>query len=520
MDHEAERMVIVFGVVAMVAVILWRPRRRASGTAFGTAQWASERILRREGMLGRKGLILGRTANGRVIRLAEYCHLLLVGTPGSGKGVSFVLPQLLTYRGSLACFDTKSDLSSITAARRAEMGHRVIRLAPFQGGTDCLNPLDIIPGDSPTLIDDARVLAEALVVRKGTEPDPHWCDKAAQIICALLVLVLLRFDDDERNLSSVQEMASDPKLLSAAADMLRALGGIPARLGNQIGALFTGEELTKEGASVMSHVQRTLAFLDSPVVAASLAHSTFDLRELVDGKRKVSLFFGLPPERLESHRGLLRCWLSTMIRVLGNSGDERKGEVLFLLDEFSAIGSSLPAIEEALVRGRSAGARLVIACQSDSQVRAAFPDKPTLLYDNCSTQIYLRATSIETAERISKSMGDWTQVVESGGTGDSMSRPEAGAGFQGSGRQFSQSSNQNWQVQGRALLRPEEILTMSKDHLIALVAGMPPIWARRVKYFADPLFTRRSWGRRFRSCVWWCLMIAAVASVAWAAFGG
>ena len=45
--------------------------------------------------------------------------------------------------------------------------------------------------------------------------------------------------------------------------------------------------------------------------------------------------------------------------VIGATGSE-KNEVLFLLDEASALGS-LSAIEEALVRGRSAGVRLLLA---------------------------------------------------------------------------------------------------------------------------------------------------------------
>jgi len=76
-------------------------------------------------------------------------------------------------------------------------------------------------------------------------------------------------------------------------------------------------------------------------------------------------------------------------------------------------------------------------CQSDSQVQAAFKEKPTLLYDNCSTQIYLGASSIETATRISKCLGEWTQVVESAADNESMSRQEAGLNNQNSGRQLS-----------------------------------------------------------------------------------
>ena len=129
------------------------------------------------------------------------------------------------------------------------------------------------------LVDSARAVAEALVVRQGSEPDPHWNDKAAQVICALLVLVLMRFEGEDRSLNSVQEIASDPEMLAAAADKLREMGGIPARLGNQLKCLFDKEQagtLSKEGAGVLSTVARHLAFLDSELVARSVARSTFD----------------------------------------------------------------------------------------------------------------------------------------------------------------------------------------------------------------------------------------------------
>src|SRR5262249_11235721 len=163
------------------------------------------------------------------------CHVLVCGGTGSGKGVSIIIPNLLTYRrGSVVCFDTKGDLYETTASRRAARGQRIVRLAPFNGGKDAFNPLDTISSDSPGLVDSAREMEESLVVRQGTESDPHWNDKSVQVITAVLVLVLLRFKGEDRNLSSVQEIISDPEMLKAAAKMLQELGGIPARLGNQL----------------------------------------------------------------------------------------------------------------------------------------------------------------------------------------------------------------------------------------------------------------------------------------------
>jgi type IV secretion system protein VirD4 len=199
--------------------------------------------------------------------------------------------------------------------------------------------------------------------------------------------------------------------------------------------------------------------------------------------------------------------------MIGAAGDERAGEVLFLVDEASALGS-LSALEEALVRGRSAGVRMLIAYQSDSQVQAAFKDKPTLLYDNCTTQIYLGASSIETAERISKSLGEWTQVLEGFGENSSRSRTESG-GSPNQSQQWSQGSSLNFSVNGRALLRPDEVLTLSDDYLIAFLRGIPPILARRIKWYQEREFNPAAAIRFAPKARWWLLAIA-VGLVVWA----
>jgi type IV secretion system protein VirD4 len=511
-DQQAVVMLIV--VVAVVAALA-RRRWRPSTTAFGTARWASENVLRAAGMLGDSGLILGRTRSGRLIRIANYCHVLLVGATGAGKGVSIIIPNLLSYfRGSVVCFDIKGDLHATCGKRRAARGQRIIRLAPFNNGADTFNPLDIIRKDSPMLVDSARAVSEALVVRQGSEPDPHWNDKAVLVICALLVLVLMRFEGEDRSLNSVQEIASDPQMLAASADKLCEMGGIPARLGNQLKGLFDQAQtgmLSREGAGVLSTVARHLAFLDSDLVARSVAHSTFDSGVL--RKPGTTLFLQIPPDQLEAQKGLVRCWISSFVRMIGSAGDERAGEVLFLVDEASALGS-LSALEEALVRGRSAGARLLLAYQSDSQVQVAFKDKPTLLYDNCTTQIYLGASSIETAERISKSLGDRTQVLEGFGENTSRSWNEGGGGAN-QGQQVNRGTSFNYSVNGRPLLRPDEILTLSGDYLIAFLRGMPPILAGRIKWYKDPDF-KPAGAIRGGNVVVWGMTAAGVALIMWA----
>ena len=156
------------------------------------------------------------------------------------------------------------------------------------------------------------------------------------------------------------------------------------RLGNQILGLFAPNEqgamrLTREGSRVMSTVARYLAFLDSELVACAVNHSTFQPSDLL--RPGITLFIQIPPDLLDAQKGLLRLWVASLIREVARDGNEAQGEVLFLLDEAAALGG-LAGLEEVLVRGRSAGCRVLLAYQSESQVRAAFKDKPTLISDN------------------------------------------------------------------------------------------------------------------------------------------
>ena len=478
--------IVLIVLAGIAAILIYYYRRRGPLTSHGTAEWASDKLLRAWGMLGKQGLILARTLSGALIRMPRYCHVLLIGGTGSGKGVGIIIPNLLDYiRGSVIVFDTKGDLYETTAGwRHFRKKQHVIRLDPFGRNDDTWNPLDTIP-DGPLLIDSARAMADALVVREGTEHDPHWNDKAVQVITAILVLVLRRFTGPERSLNSVQDIASDPGVLATAANELHKMGGIPARLGLQVKTLFGKEGvLTEEGNSVMSTVNRHLSFLDSELVAISVASSKFDVRSVL--QPGTTLYLNIPPEHLDAQKGLLRCWVSTLIRVIGATGAETNSEVLMLLDEASALGG-LAGVEEALVRGRSAGVRLLLAYQSDSQVRTAFKDKPTLIHDNCGTVIHMGPPgNYQDAEILSKSLGDWTQVVESEGDNWSSSVSTSPGGNSG---QSSWGGSRNREEKGRALMRPEELMTMGENYLIAFLRGLPaPILARRIKYYQDAAF--------------------------------
>jgi type IV secretion system protein VirD4 len=83
---------------------------------------------------------------------------------------------------------------------------------------------------------------------------------------------------------------------------------------------------------------------------------------------------------------------------------------------------------------------------------------------------------LKVAQDLSERLGYYTYE------GRSKSRPT----FVGSGKWTTTASEQR-----RALMLPQELLQMSRDALIVLRGGIPPVKARKIFYFANPDFTKR-----------------------------
>ena len=133
-DQALSQWIVILILLLCWAAAVRRRSWRGSGWAHGTARWASEHDLQRAAMLSGRGLILGRTPRrGKLIHLPKYTHVTVTAPTGAGKGVSFIITTLLTYRrrGSVFVFDPKGELFATTAAARQALGDTVYLLDPF-----------------------------------------------------------------------------------------------------------------------------------------------------------------------------------------------------------------------------------------------------------------------------------------------------------------------------------------------------------------------------------------------------
>jgi type IV secretion system protein VirD4 len=87
---------------------------------------------------------------------------------------------------------------------------------------------------------------------------------------------------------------------------------------------------------VLSSAQRHTHFLDSPRMAAVTARSDFAFADLK--AQTATVFLVLPPDRLDADSRWLRLLVAQAITDMARSPLQPPSPVLFLLDEFAALG--------------------------------------------------------------------------------------------------------------------------------------------------------------------------------------
>ncbi len=109
-----------------VTLLVHRRRTpRIASTAHGTARWG-----RGDTLDHTHGLLVGRLGE-QPLRYQGDGHLVTIAPTRSGKGISAIIPNLLTYPGSVIVTDPKGENFAVTARRRQELGTQVVVFDPF-----------------------------------------------------------------------------------------------------------------------------------------------------------------------------------------------------------------------------------------------------------------------------------------------------------------------------------------------------------------------------------------------------
>ena len=204
---------------------------------------------------------------------------------------------------------------------------------------------------------------------------------------------------------------------------------------------------------------------------------------------RMTVYLITPPDKMVVWAGLQRLWLGCLLRIITRGKPTEKNPVLFLVDECAHIGK-MQALEDAItLHAGFMGIRMWLFFQSIEQLKKCFGDNAGTVLDNLATQQYFSINSYETAETMSKRIGDETIVIRTEGTNDGTSAPTGGSGKESGSR--TRGRNTNTSEVARRLLKPEEILVLPEHAAIIFHKNNYVIVCNKIKYYADEAFRLR-----------------------------
>jgi len=472
------------GAALAGAVAFLLPRRRA---LHGDARFAGRGEIRRAGLLGDHGIILGRIG-GRCLMLPGQQGVALAAPPRAGKGTGVVVPNLLNWPDSVICIDIKRENWTLTAGFRKESGQACYLFDPFaeDGATARWNPFFYVSADPLRRVNDLQRIAEMLYP-DPPNVDPFWTASARSLFLGI-ALYLFETPSMVKTIGEVlrQGMASDDEGFGAHWKRVvegRNSGRYP--LSPQcVRALYDVIDLAPVTASsIRKTFTSRLDLWLNPILDAATADNDFDLREL--RRQPMSIYVGVNPDDLHRLRPVLSLFFQQAIglqtRALPEHDPSLRLQVLMMLDEFTALGR-IPIIAEAVSYLPGYNVRVVLVIQTPAQLREVYgPNGAETMLKTLAARIVFAPKDYADAREISDELGFTTVKVSS------MSKPVFDFSDAKGRRQRSVSVSE----QRRALLLPQEVKELGSEEALIFYEGLRPIRCRKVRYFEDARFRAR-----------------------------
>ena len=255
------KIVIIHALVLLPLMMLaqYLPRlfQNKRNTDHGAADWATEKELRKGGLIGRYGIIFGQCNNakykevedrrkprlalskkdrekrkkaetenpeerqlyryelvkpGDVISYHSNKHCIIVGTTRSGKGISCVIPTCLSWNESLVVLDPKGEAWSITAPVRAQFS-KTFKFEPENPAESVhYNPI-LAVRRGLECIPDIQNLGQILMpAGSGGSGGEFWINEARKLFTALVGYIVYCKPVQEKNFGTLIRLFSDERV--------------------------------------------------------------------------------------------------------------------------------------------------------------------------------------------------------------------------------------------------------------------------------------------------------------------
>jgi type IV secretion system protein VirD4 len=424
-------------------------------TTHGSAGWATARDL--QGLLARADepvapgalLVAPFDRRRRLVLPPELAglHTLIVGPSGSGKTRGFFLPNTAAARGSFVATDPKGELWELTSGYH----ERAWRFAPREPeASQCFNWIPLCRDEHL-----ARLLAAAAMQLEADTHEEQFWKLADLSLCAALFAHTARL--------AVPTPATAWALLGLGPSGLLAALRTSAAPSAAACAALLADLKPETRAGIILSVANKLAFLQDPAVrrvtSAELAPPDFGRLQ----REPTAVYWVLHEQDVALLQPLASLFFTLLLERLGRG--RGAVPVTLFLDEFANLGP-LPHFPTTIAVARGRGVALVLGVQSLAQLERLYGRSgAATIQTNCGTKIVLQGLEYESAERVSRLLGEQTLRQEY-----RSRRPEAPLVTS-----YSYAEHQT----PRRLLTADEVRRLRRDETVVIIANYRPIRAGR-----------------------------------------
>ena len=459
----------------------------------GASKFASRKEGEKAGLIYSKTphpdcLILGKTGgrfgwNTRYICLPGVEHVMLFAKTGSGKGISYVIPNAFNYADSLVVLDVKGENYRATAAhRKRRLQQEIFLFSPLaqDGRTHCWNPLGDIDVNDPSYISKLQRRAFNIFPEvQGREK--FWQDGARTGFLGISVLIA-ETPAMALNPSTVFRFFTRGDSLAVLTRMIeerRAAGNPYSQTCiDLISDYLSGTDEVVKG--MRKHVTTTMGLWFNPKIAAATAKSDFDLRQL--RRKKMTVYVAVMPSDIEQLGALLRLFFLQLFEantdVMPEMDKTIRHRCHVLLDEFTSV-PVMRAIAKATGFARGFWMHFSFVVQSKNQVREEYKGQgEASLLENVGAEIIFGTDDPTLCKEASERAGFDTVETVSRSTPRFLSIMRA------------KEQTETAAPVRRALLLPQEVARLRTDQELMFRAAVPPFLLNRLRWYEDQHFMR------------------------------
>lgn len=367
-------------------------------------------------------------------------HIFTSAPTGSGKGVSYSVPALLSWPGSMVALDIKGELAHITARHREEMGQDVYILDPFNitpFESTKLNPLDALNDEDPDIVSTTSHLYEMMMSDITNSHQAFWYKAAKSMLTGITLGLYKEHGAGNLNFEQIGDKVDDPheaipfllpfgifkrdyddpleakiaylkekEEIENLPTLLNDMKKSDIRIVRKTGQLFNNHSKTTI-QSIQAVASEALAIAEGGMASKALNNTTIPLQDLVNGK-PMTIYIVIPPEKLFSHRKILTMWFGLIFSQFFKRRNWSGPETLLLIDEIAQLGY-MPEFLTSITLLRNYGVKVWSIWQDIDQLKSTYPNDWQIILNGCRTQLWFGINNGIAASRATEAIDGFTK---------------------------------------------------------------------------------------------------------------